>query len=271
MGDRSAGTVHGVDATDEFVAALERDDLPLDEAALWIAAHASPGLDVVGFLWELDAIAYDVEEPTLDALCQQLFAELGFRGNTEDYYDPANSFLDQVLHRRTGNPITLSVLTLSVGWRCGTPLDPIGMPGHFLLRDRNDPSRFVDAFNGGTELDVAGCRDLFARLAGPTAPFAMEFLHPTPPQLVLARMLNNLVASFQNLGDRASLGWAARLRSHIADVPAPGLDRIADQLGNAGRWDDAGLILANLADAETSEEAAEALEQRSISWLARLN
>lgn len=260
-----------MDATDEFVATLDRDEVPLDEAALWIAAHATPGLDVVRWLWELDAIADDVEAPTLEALLRLLFGQLGFQGNTEDYYDPANSYLDQVLHRRTGNPITLSVVTLSVGWRCGTPLDPVGMPGHFLLRDRADPFRFVDPFNGGQVLDTHGCRDLFSRLAGPTAAFAPEFLNPTPPLLVLARMLNNLVASFQNLRDKRSLGWAARLRSYITDVPAPGLDRVADQLGKAGRWGDAGIILANMAEAETDDAAAEGFDNASISWLARLN
>ena len=86
--------------------------LPLDEAALLIAAHAHPGLDVDAQLRRLDALAGEVREPTLDGLRRLLFRDLGFSGNDVDYYDPSNSYLNDVLDRRTGIPITLAVLML---------------------------------------------------------------------------------------------------------------------------------------------------------------
>lgn len=230
-----------------------------------------PDLDVDQRLAQLDRMAGQVSEPTLNGVCRLLFRDLGFHGNTDDYYDPANSFLDVVLDRRVGNPITLSVLTLSISRRCGAPLDPVGMPGHFLLRDRVDTGVYIDAFDGGTQLDEAGCRALFRRLAGPQASFAPEFLLPTPAPLVLARILNNLIASFRSRDDRDAVGWAALLRSHITDAPEAGLADLADQLGRSGRWDTAGAILHNLAQGQDTDEQRDALELRSLGWLAKLN
>jgi len=245
--------------------------LALDEAALLIAAHASPEVDVDGRLAQLDRLADQVSDRTRHGVLRLLFRELGFVGNSSDYYDPANSYLDAVLDRRVGNPITLSVLTLSVARRCGSDLDPVGMPGHFLLRDRGNPELFIDAFHGGAELDVDGCRALFGRLGGRAATFTPDLLTPIAAPLVLARMLNNLIASHRRLNDRDALAWSARLRSHITTAPAPGLDEIADELGHAGRWDVAGAILHNLAQGDIAAEARKALEQRSLSWYARLN
>src|SRR3954468_18824427 len=91
--------------------------LPLDEAAFLVAAHAHPGLDVDAQLRRLDDLAAGVAAPHLDALRRHLFGELGFSGNDVDYYDPANSFLDDVLDRRLGLPITLAVLMMEVGRR----------------------------------------------------------------------------------------------------------------------------------------------------------
>ena len=120
------------------------DDFALDEACLLIAGHARPGIDIERCLGELDRLAGEVLPPTLDGLVSTLFGGSGFRGNADDYYDPDNSYLDQVLQRRLGLPITLAVLAIEVGRRAGVPLWGVSMPGHFLLRDKVDPSVFLD-------------------------------------------------------------------------------------------------------------------------------
>ena len=143
--------------------ALPDDEIPLDEAALLIAAQARPDLDVGEELGRLDDLAGGCPEATFDGLARHLFTDLGFRGNTEHYQDPDNSYLDQVLRRRVGIPITLSVLTMEVGRRLGVAIDGVGMPGHFLdpPPGRDVPiggATFLDPFGGGRRLDAGGCQ-----------------------------------------------------------------------------------------------------------------
>lgn len=191
----------------------------MDEAALLIAAHARPGLDVDAQLARLDSLAADVTSPTLDGLRHQLFDVMGFIGNVDDYEDPDNSFLDQVLDRRTGIPITLSVLMMEVGRRIGVPLSGIGMPGHFLVRHDADPVVYVDPFAGGVVLDERGCEARFRALHGPAAPFSRAFLAPTPPLAILTRMLNNLRAIYTTRGPAHALTWVRALRTLLPGGP----------------------------------------------------
>ncbi|HEV7536715.1 MAG TPA: transglutaminase-like domain-containing protein, partial [Acidimicrobiia bacterium] len=142
------------------------DEIPLDEATLLIAAQARPDLDIGAEQGRLDELAGGCGEATLDGLTRHLFTELGFTGNAERYRDPDNSYLDQVMRRRVGIPISLSVLTMEVGRRLGVAIDGVGMPGHFLVRHRADPVIFLDPFGGGRRLDAAGCRAIFASLGG---------------------------------------------------------------------------------------------------------
>src|SRR5437764_7768135 len=133
--------------------ARPEDKIPLDEAALLIAYQARPGLDIGAGLARLDDLAASCNPPTFDGLVRHLFDDLGFRGNVEHYQDPDNSYLDQVLQRRLGIPISLSVLTMEVGRRLGIGLDGVGMPGHFLVRPAAAPATFADPFDGGRRLD----------------------------------------------------------------------------------------------------------------------
>ena len=119
------------------------DARSLAEGALWIAAEAYPGLDVPHWLGRLDALGHRAaERVTSDmdvdraasAVGRFLFEEEGFRGNTEDYYDPRNSFLNDVLDRRLGIPITLSVVYVAVAARAGLAAAGVGLPGHFVVR-----------------------------------------------------------------------------------------------------------------------------------------
>ncbi len=125
------------------------EEIPLDLAWALLTAHAHPSSDPDDLMAQLDDLAAGVRVPTLDGLRHHLFVDQGFIGNREDYYDVANSYLDDVLDRHLGIPITLSVLTMEVGRRVGVPVAGVGLPGHFLLRDKVDPDVFVDAFRGG--------------------------------------------------------------------------------------------------------------------------
>src|SRR5438270_358272 len=155
------------------------DGLPLAEAALLIAAHANPALDVSAALGQLDAIAARVGEPDVEAVCRVLFEELGLRGARQDYDDPRNSYLDQVLARRRGIPISLSVLLMEIGGRCGLRLEGVGMPGHFLVRDPARPDRLIDTFDRGRHLDRLDCQRLLQRVAGREARLSEAMLATT--------------------------------------------------------------------------------------------
>jgi regulator of sirC expression with transglutaminase-like and TPR domain len=203
-----------------FAAAVGRVDaaVPLDEAALCIAAHAQPGLDVDAQLARLDRLADSCRVATLDGLVDHLFGPGRFAGNTVDYDDPRNSFLDAVLDRRLGLPITLCVLAMEVGRRIGVPIDGVGMPGHFLLRDKVDRSVFVDPFHGGKFLDVDGCRRLFHAAVGADAPWNEGYLQPSSRVAIVDRMLLNLKQSYERRRDEAAQRWVMKLRCRLPNA-----------------------------------------------------
>jgi regulator of sirC expression with transglutaminase-like and TPR domain len=212
-----------VDITERFAAVVQQpdDEIALDEAAFLIAAH-DHALDVHAGLRTLDALAAEIGPTDPAMLAHELFVARGFAGNTEDYGDPRNSYLDVVLERRLGLPITLSVLMIEVGRRLGLDLTGVGMPGHFLVGveggvdDAN--GTYIDPFHEGARLTTADARELYER-SHPGAPFLDAYLAPVGPRAVLARMLANLVHSF---GSRTPLAavWALKLRLSIPDIPA---------------------------------------------------
>ena len=205
-----------MDITERFAAVVQRpdDDIALDEAALLIAAHDHP-VDVDAQVRALDALAHEIGAVDAPALAHELFVARGFAGNTVDYGDPRNSYLDVVLDRRLGLPITLSVLMIEVGRRLGLELFGVGMPGHFLV---GASGSYVDPFHRGAFLTADEARELYERTQ-PGAAFTDAYLAPVGPRAVLARMLANLVHSF---GTRTPLAavWALKLRLAIPDLPA---------------------------------------------------
>ncbi len=193
----------------------EREDFSLAEACLLIAQDASPGLDVDHYLGEIERMAARLRSrlpPSVDAegmviaLNQFLFGDLGFSGNVEDYYDPRNSYLNEVIERRCGIPISLSILYIEIGRKIGLPLQGVSFPGHFLVRFRLRGSTFVlDPFSGGAPLSEQDLRKLLRRvIAGSgraglrsAADVAAElpldqFLEPAGHRQILARVLRNL-------------------------------------------------------------------------------
>jgi regulator of sirC expression with transglutaminase-like and TPR domain len=190
---------------ERFAAVLCREDFDLAEACLLVAQDAYPDLDIAYHLARIDALASTVKRRVADdafakqkvaALNQHLFNELDFRGNSGDFYDPRNSYLNQVLERRTGIPITLSILYMEVGRRLGLRLQGVSFPGHFLVKLRVSGGQLVlDPFCGG---EAQSESDLRARLAlvlprpeADTLPLT-HFLQAATPRQILARLLRNL-------------------------------------------------------------------------------
>jgi len=192
-------------ARERLISALAADPPRLDLAALAIAALAHPGLDVAACLHTLDALAAHVQleterhqerDPALNQLSalRHVLADIeGFRGNADDYGSPDNSFLDCVLERKVGLPITLSVVYLEVARRAGIPLYGVPFPGHFLVaREVGEQRRLVlDPFHQGEILTETGCRELLERVA-PQLRFEPAMLTPAPVELITYRMLANL-------------------------------------------------------------------------------
>jgi regulator of sirC expression with transglutaminase-like and TPR domain len=248
------------------------DEPPLAESALLIAAHANPELDVGGHLALFEEMAERVAAPDTTSVCALLFNALGLRGNHDDYDDPRNSFLDEVLKRRLGLPISLAVLLIEIGRRCGIPLEGVGMPGHFLVRDRRDPEHLIDPFEGGRRLDFRACQDLLRATVGGDALLEPDMLQGVGSTAIVARMLTNLDRSYQRRGDLGALTWVTRLRIALRGRPA------AEQLDVAGRaaalgWiDQAAEILDRVAgQPELASEFARRLRGRSLSMRASLN
>lgn len=213
---------------DRFAALIERGPhLPLDETVAVIGAALSPRdpASVDDVLARLDRIAAEVPSSSLEDLVRVLFdPPRPFRGNRHDYYAPENSLLHQVLERRSGIPISLSIVTMEVGRRCGLQLCGVGMPAHFLvgLTPVNGliPERFVDPFHGGAILDVEDCRELFHRVVGRHQSFDRRFLAVTPSLGIVERVLNNLKAIYDRQRDAISLRTVMILRSRLPGIGA---------------------------------------------------
>jgi regulator of sirC expression with transglutaminase-like and TPR domain len=182
------------------VARRPEAELDLGLAALLLARLEHPGLDPAPWLLRLDDLAARSgagREPdarrTVERLSAFLFEKEGFRGNAEDYYDPRNSCLNDVLERRLGIPITLSVVTLEVARRLGLELAGIGLPGHFVVGARVGEAVVVlDPFAGGRILDRQDAEALVSRAVGRRVTLTdAHFARATKAQIV-ARMLRNL-------------------------------------------------------------------------------
>ena len=199
-------------ATDLFREMVSRppEQVDLAAAALLIALDEYPGLNVSGYLDRIDGLAertsaqlhFDAAQrpmETIESINYQLFEVEGFRGNQEDYYDPRNSFLNDVLDRKTGIPITLSVLYMEVGRRIGLKIEGVGMPGHFIVKCKHNGTEiFVDAFGQGEILLEEGCGRKLTQLHGKDFQFNRSCLDAVNHNQILTRMLHNLKAIYWN-------------------------------------------------------------------------
>ena len=194
--------------------APERVRFNLAEAALLCAQDAYPDLDVRSTLTDIERMGTTLAQrlPTdfpathrLLALNNYLFRELGFAGNQDEYYDPRNSFLNDVLARKTGIPITLSILYLEIGQQLGLKLKGVSFPGHFLVKLRvNGGELVLDPFAGGKLLSEDDLRQRLAQFAGEAAAKTLpleDFLEPASPRQILARLLRNLKGIYLEAGE----------------------------------------------------------------------
>jgi len=197
-------------------------DLDLARAALLIAEPEYPGLDVGRYVEELDRlgagaaarIAAARRPAPLDHVIRYLYEEIGFHGNTQDYYDPRNSFLNEVLDRRTGIPISLALVLTEVCRRVGIDARGVSFPGHFLVRveDEHGDVMFIDPFDGRL-LDEGQLSELHERATGHAGPIDPGLLAPASKGHVLVRLLNNLRAIYERSGDQERLlGVLARMQ-----------------------------------------------------------
>ncbi len=203
-------------ARERFEELIRRPSIPLAEAALAVAAEEYPRLEPGPYLAALDALAASVtarlgaqrtSADVLRALRAVLFEENEFRGNREHYYDPRNSFLNEVLDRRLGIPITLSVVHIEVAARAGLALQGVAFPGHFLVRCASGGREvFIDPFHGG---EVLSAEDCVARLQarGPHAEFDPRHLEPVGTRQILSRLLHNLKRIYVEASDDVRALW----------------------------------------------------------------
>ena len=181
---------------------IEDEKIDLIRAALVIARTEYPNLDIEMYAARMEQLARRVAalvpnpEPQLAraALNRLLFEEMNLRGNREDYYDPRNSFLNDVLDRGLGIPITLSIVYMEVAKRVGFSLAGVGMPGHFLLKHYGPDGQemLIDCFNRGDVLTRQDCQSRLDEIYSGEMTLRPEFLHPISRRQILTRMLNNL-------------------------------------------------------------------------------
>ncbi len=182
------------------------DEQPLlGETALWLARDAYPELDVADYLHRLDTMAEEIHSrlennakttDILSAVNAYLFEEQGFKGNMDDYYDPRNSYLNEVLDRRTGIPITLSLIYMELGRRLGLVLEGLSFPGHFLvICDLDDGHIVLDPFSEGISLSEDDLQYRLHRIMGDQAASRIslqKMLEPADKKDILIRLLHNL-------------------------------------------------------------------------------
>ncbi len=201
---------------------VPRDQLNLAEAALVIASDEYPQLAVAAYIERIDDLAATLRKrlrpdiapgDKLALLNHYLFEELGFTANSDDYYDPRNSYLNEVIDRRRGIPITLSILFIEMGRRIGLPLSGVSFPGHFLVKCAlRDGAVMLDAYAKGAVLGIKDLQKRLRVLSGgmDVAPEAvMRLLTAAQPADILARMLRNLKAIHIENGDQIKALTAA--------------------------------------------------------------
>jgi len=250
--------------------------------SLELAKDEYPDLDTQSYIDQIDAYA-DTLAPRLNGsledrtieLCQLLFEEEGFQGNCDDYYNPKNTYFNEVLDRKLGLPITLSILAIAVGNRAGLSIQGVGLPGHFIAKaSEGDEHVLFDPFNGGQILSVSACSQLVEGVTGIPLEMTPSILASTSPGMIAVRMLTNLKGVYMRKPDFAR---AARVIKRLVQLlPCEVMQRRDlgvclihdDKPGSAIRHLQA--YLAANPDADDAETIQE-LIKLSLAKIARLN
>ncbi|MBI3322263.1 MAG: hypothetical protein HYZ94_01105 [Candidatus Omnitrophica bacterium] len=197
------------------------DEVDLEQSTFLLAQVPYPDIDAKTYQRRLDDLAGRLRprikslpktKDHLGAMNELLFGSEHFRGNWDDYFDPQNSYLNRVLDRKLGIPISLSVLYLFIARRLKIPVEGVGIPGHFMIKyEDNETELYVDTFNGGRFLSRAECIQFMVE-AG--YPYQSEFLDKVGPRDILARMLRNLILIYADRHEE-TLG---RTLTHLLDL-----------------------------------------------------
>jgi regulator of sirC expression with transglutaminase-like and TPR domain len=198
-----------LDAALQRLAADPDADYDLAELALHLARDEYRDVDVEAYLGELAGMAHEVKrylrgglEDRVKGLCRYLFHDMGFRGNKQHYYDPRNSYLNQVLDRRTGIPITLSAVAMALGRRAGLTVVGVGLPGHFVAKALEGGREIIfDPYHGGRLLSWEDCENVVEQVTGSPFQATPVKLEPLPLGFIMQRMLNNLKGVYLRQGD----------------------------------------------------------------------
>ena len=213
---------------------LQRPNAKVEDVAILIAREANPILDEHALRRALDGIATEAlirrglrSTPERDCriLADLLFVELGFEGERDDYYDPRNSYIDKVMLRRKGIPISLSVLSMAIGERAGMVVEGVGFPGHFLVRVGGPEGVYQDPFNRGEILDGVGLRKLAAQFLGAEMALHPSYLEPVDCLTITIRMLANLKNAHRRQGDYARAMLACDHLVELTQAPEHRRDR----------------------------------------------
>lgn len=243
--------------------------LDLAELAFAIARDEYPQLDIEGELAELTGLARELRPrlrggltARVEALTRYLFHDLGFRGNDKEYYDPRNSFLNDVLARRTGLPITLSIVAMAIGERAGLRVFGVGLPGHFIAKAvEREQEVYFDPFHGGRVLSLEECAVLVDQIAGVEFAPTPDAMAAVPVGTIAQRMLNNLKGAYLRQRDFAR---AARTIGRLIQLCPDDLTQRRDQgavLLQAGRAGQAIDELETYLDAEPPPEDSRSVRE----------
>ena len=191
-------------------------DRHLDLLCALVAAAIEPTADVGSIIVGLDRVA-ETCPASFDGIVDTLFASGMFAGDGDDYHDPRNSLLHHVLERRIGMPITLSVVAIEVGKRLDVPIVGIGLPGHFVIRDKT-AGTFADPFGRGLRYDEAGMVTSWRQRMGGVAQFRPSMLAPNGAREIVVRILNNLKQSLVSRDEPVLLARLAPLRAALPEL-----------------------------------------------------
>ncbi|MGY8799085.1 MAG: SirB1 family protein [Longimicrobiales bacterium] len=230
-------------------------EMDLARAFLLVAKEEYPQLSVELYLARLDQLAEEVKDRLADEtaplivlseVVDTLYRRRKFNGNREAYYDPRNSFLNDVLDRGTGIPLTLGVVLLEVGWRLGLPLEGVSFPGHFLIRFNGEAmDLLLDPFDGGKARFEDEAQELLDRVYGGMVRLQDAFMKTADRRNMIVRLLTNLKGVYVNVGDnKRALAAVERILMVTPTAPAENRTR--------------GVLLARLG---RRDEAAEQLER----------
>lgn len=252
---------------------LQRPHVRVEDVAILIATEADPLLDERAMRRGLDGLGAEAlirrglrSTPERDGriLAELLFEELGFTGEHDDYYNPHNSYLDKVMIRRKGIPISLSVLTMAVGERAGMDVEGVGFPGHFLVRVGGPDGVYQDPFHGGELLDGQGLRRLAAKFLGAEMALHPSYLEPVDCVTITIRMLANLKNAHRRQGDYARAMLACDHLVELTQAPEHRRDRglLAHALRTYGAAsEDLAAYLEARPDAKDAQVINRALEE----------